>query len=145
MPLSAFALILLAGVIHASWNIAAKKANGDARFAFQSGAFMALLWAPVGLVLGWRVVPGWGLREWGFVALSGVLHVFYYVVLLRGYRKSDLTRSCSSASGSASRGSRASRAWCSASSSWRAGRGCGAASMIPRSGCACRKGCATDS
>ncbi len=91
MPLSAFALILLAGVIHASWNIAAKKANGDARFAFQSGAFMALLWAPVGLVLGWRVVPGWGLREWGFVALSGVLHVFYYVVLLRGYRKSDLT------------------------------------------------------
>jgi len=42
-------------------------------------------------VLGWRVVPAWGLREWGFVALSGVLHVFYYVILLRGYRKSDLT------------------------------------------------------
>ncbi|KQW63649.1 DMT family transporter [Variovorax sp. Root411] len=91
MPLSAFALILLAGVIHASWNIAAKKANGDARFAFQSGVFMALVWAPVGIVLGWRVVPAWGLREWGFVALSGVLHVFYYVILLRGYRKSDLT------------------------------------------------------
>ncbi|WPH19521.1 DMT family transporter [Variovorax paradoxus] len=91
MPLSAFALILLAGIIHASWNIAAKKANGDARFAFQSGVFMAIVWAPVGIALGWRVVPGWGLREWGFVALSGVLHVFYYVILLRGYRKSDLT------------------------------------------------------
>ncbi len=91
MPLSAFALILLAGVIHASWNIAAKKANGDARFAFQSGVFMAVLWAPVGIGLGWRVVPGWSATEWGFVALSGVLHVFYYVVLLRGYRRSDLT------------------------------------------------------
>lgn len=91
MPLSAFALILLAGVIHASWNIAAKKANGDARFAFQSGVFMAVVWAPVGIVLGWSVVPTWGLKEWGFITLSGVLHVFYYVILLRGYRKSDLT------------------------------------------------------
>ncbi|GER20882.1 DMT family transporter [Variovorax boronicumulans] len=91
MPLSAFALILLAGVIHASWNIAAKKANGDSRFAFQSGVFMAVVWAPVGVTLGWSVVPTWGTKEWAFIVLSGVLHVFYYVVLLRGYRKSDLT------------------------------------------------------
>jgi drug/metabolite transporter (DMT)-like permease len=91
VPLSAFALILLAGVIHASWNIAAKKANGDARFALQSGVFMAVVWAPVGIALGWSVVPTWGFKEWGFVALSGVLHVIYYVILLRGYRKSDLT------------------------------------------------------
>jgi len=91
VPLSAFALILLAGVIHASWNIAAKKANGDSRFAFQSGVFMAVVWAPVGITLGWSVVPTWGTKEWAFIVLSGVLHVFYYVVLLRGYRKSDLT------------------------------------------------------
>jgi len=91
VPLSAFGLIILAGFIHASWNIAAKKADGDARFAFQSSAFMALVWAPVGLWLGWRELPRWGAREWGFVAASGVLHVFYYVVLLRGYRRSDLT------------------------------------------------------
>ncbi len=91
MPLSAFALILLAGFIHASWNIAAKKANGDARFAFQSGVFLMVVWAPVGFWLGWDVVPHWGTTEWGFVTLSGVLHVFYLVILLRGYRKSDLT------------------------------------------------------
>lgn len=91
MPLSAFALILLAGVIHASWNIAAKKANGDARFAFQTGVFAMLVWAPVGIWLGWDVVPTWGFVEWCFVTLSGVLHVFYYVILLRGYRKADLT------------------------------------------------------
>lgn len=91
MPLSAFALILLAGVIHASWNIAAKKANGDSRFAFQSGVFLMVIWAPVGLWFGWDVVPTWGTTEWGFVLLSGVLHVVYYVTLLRGYRKSDLT------------------------------------------------------
>ncbi|MGJ7571079.1 EamA family transporter [Variovorax sp. RB2P76] len=91
MPLSAFALILLAGVIHASWNIAAKKANGDARFSFQTSVFNMLIWAPVGITLGWNVVPGWGLTEWGFVVLSGVLHIFYFIVLLRGYRRSDLT------------------------------------------------------
>ena len=56
MPLSAFALILLAGIVHASWNIAAKKANGDARFAFQSGVFMAVVWAPVGIALGLSLI-----------------------------------------------------------------------------------------
>lgn len=91
MPLSAFALILLAGVIHAGWNIAAKKANGDVRFSFQTSVFNMLIWAPVGVTLGWNVVPGWGLTEWGFVVLSGVLHIFYFIVLLRGYRRSDLT------------------------------------------------------
>lgn len=91
MPLSAFALILLAGVIHASWNIAAKKANGDVRFSFQVSVFNMVVWAPVGIALGWHVVPGWGRTEWGFVVLSAVLHIFYFVVLLRGYRKSDLT------------------------------------------------------
>lgn len=91
MPLSAFALILLAGIIHAGWNIVAKKANGDSRFSFQTSVFNMLIWAPVGITLGWNVVPGWGLTEWCFVVLSGVLHIFYFVVLLRGYRKSDLT------------------------------------------------------
>jgi drug/metabolite transporter (DMT)-like permease len=91
VPLSAFALILLAGLIHAGWNIVAKKANGDVRFSFQTSVFNMLIWAPVGIVLGWNVVPHWGATEWGFVVLSGVLHIFYFIVLLRGYRKSDLT------------------------------------------------------
>ncbi|GAB1385871.1 DMT family transporter [Melaminivora sp.] len=91
MSLQAFALILLAGLIHALWNIAAKKAGGDARFAFFTSLLMMLVWAPLGWWLGRSVVPLWGVREWGVVALSGLLHVLYYVVLLRGYRKADLT------------------------------------------------------
>lgn len=91
MPLSALALVVLAGLIHASWNIAAKKAGGDARFAFFTSIVMMLVWAPVGLWAGWGVLPGWGWAEWTVVAVSGVLHVLYYVVLLRGYRKADLT------------------------------------------------------
>ena len=91
MPVSALALVILAGLIHACWNIAAKKAGGDVRFSFFSSVVMMVFWAPVGLWLGWQQVPGWGVTEWGFVFASGVIHSIYFVVLLRGYRKADLT------------------------------------------------------
>jgi drug/metabolite transporter (DMT)-like permease len=52
---------------------------------------MAVIWAPLGIWLGWDVLPTWGGVEWGFVVVSGILHVLYYVALLRGYRKADLT------------------------------------------------------
>ena len=91
MSTLAFSLVVLAGLIHACWNIAAKKAGGDARFSFFSSVWMALIWAPVGLWAGWSVVPRWGSVEWGFIGASAVLHVVYFIVLLRGYRKADLT------------------------------------------------------
>lgn len=91
MSLTAFGLIVLAGLIHAGWNIVAKKAEGDARFAFFTSVLMMLLWAPLGWWLGRDVVPTWGRTEWALVVASGVLHVIYYVTLLRGYRKADLT------------------------------------------------------
>ena len=91
MPASSLALVILAGLLHAIWNIAAKKAGGDARFAALTSLIGALIWAPLGVWLGWSVLPGWGWVEWGFIVASGVVHVLYYVCLLRGYRKSDLT------------------------------------------------------
>jgi drug/metabolite transporter (DMT)-like permease len=91
MPALSLALVILAGLIHAVWNIAAKKAGGDARFATFTGVLMALIWAPLGIWLGWDVLPTWGCVEWGFVVVSGLLHVLYYIALLRGYRKADLT------------------------------------------------------
>lgn len=91
MPLSALALLITAGFIHAAWNIVAKQAGGDARFAFFTSVFLAVVWAPLGLWMAWDIVPGWGVQEWALIFLSGILHVIYYVVLLRGYRKADLT------------------------------------------------------
>jgi drug/metabolite transporter (DMT)-like permease len=91
VPLSAFVLVILAGLIHASWNIAAKKAGGDVRFAFFTSVFLALIWAPVGIYFAIGVIDSWGWLEWGFIIGSAVLHVLYFIVLLRGYRKADLT------------------------------------------------------
>ena len=91
MPLSALALVVLAGLIHACWNIVAKKVGGDARFAFFTGALMMLVWAPLGLWQSWLQLPDWGWQAYCVVVVSGFLHVGYYLVLLRGYREADLT------------------------------------------------------
>jgi drug/metabolite transporter (DMT)-like permease len=91
MPLSALALVVLAGFIHACWNIAAKKAGGDVRFVAFTSVVLMVFWAPVGLWVGWQQVPVWGLLEWTLVLASALLHIVYFIVLLRGYRKADLT------------------------------------------------------
>lgn len=88
---TALGLVILAGFIHACWNIAAKRGGGDARFALLTNFALALVWAPLGLVLGWQQIPGWGWQEWLLVIVSGVLHLVYFLVLLRGYRLADLT------------------------------------------------------
>ena len=91
MPLSALALVVLAGFIHACWNIAAKKAGGDVRFVAFTSVVLMVFWAPVGLWVGWAQVPAWGWLEWALVLASALLHIVYFIVLLRGYRKADLT------------------------------------------------------
>ena len=91
MPLTALSLVILAGLIHASWNIAAKKSGGDLRFIAFSSLVILVVWMPVGVGAGWNVVPHWGWHEWACIVASAVLHVLYFSALLRGYREADLT------------------------------------------------------
>ena len=91
MPLSALARVIVAALLHAFWNIVAKKTGGNKHFVLMGGLLLALIWAPAGLWLGWSQVPGWGWLQWSFVSASGLLHLAYFKVLLKGYRVSDLT------------------------------------------------------
>jgi drug/metabolite transporter (DMT)-like permease len=91
MPLSALALVLVAALLHAFWNIVAKKADGGSPFVLLTALMIVGVWAPVGVWAGWNVVPHWGGYEWGLVLASGITHLVYFRVLLRGYRLSDLT------------------------------------------------------
>lgn len=91
MSTTAIALVLVAALLHSVWNIAAKKADGDDRFSLFACALNVVIWAPVGLWAAWGVLPAWGWREWGIVLASALLHVLYFLALLRGYRRSDLT------------------------------------------------------
>ena len=91
MSLYALCLVLIAALLHATWNLVAKKAGGDSRFALLSGLMIVVLWGPVGLWVAWDAVPLWGLKEWALIVASGISHLIYFNVLLRGYAASDLT------------------------------------------------------
>jgi drug/metabolite transporter (DMT)-like permease len=91
LPLTALLLVLTGAFVHALWNIAAKKAGGDVRFTFFSALIMFVFWSPLCIYLGWHVVPNWGALEWTVIAISGFVHWIYFICLLTGYRKSDLT------------------------------------------------------
>jgi drug/metabolite transporter (DMT)-like permease len=91
MPISALAMVIVAALLHALWNIVAKKTGGNRHFVLLGGLVLAAFWAPVGVWLGWNEVPRWGWLQWTFVAASGLTHLAYFKVLLKGYRVSDLT------------------------------------------------------
>jgi len=91
MPLNALALVLCAALLHALWNIVAKKAGGNHHFALIVVLITCVLWAPAALWFGLQEWSRWGWREWTVLAASALAHVLYFTVLLTGYRKSDLT------------------------------------------------------
>jgi drug/metabolite transporter (DMT)-like permease len=91
VPTYALALVLIAALAHAAWNVLAKTATGGAAFVWLFSAAAAVLWAPVAAVA-LVVAPGsFGLEGLGFVAGSGALHALYFVLLQRGYREGDLS------------------------------------------------------
>ena len=91
MPGSALALVLAAALLHALWNLGAKKANGNHHFVFASAAAVSILWLPIALYAGWQTVQLWGWAAWGAALASALVHLFYFNALLAGYRVSDLT------------------------------------------------------
>jgi drug/metabolite transporter (DMT)-like permease len=91
VPTYALALVLVAALAHAAWNVLAKTATGGAAFVWLFSALSAVLWAPAAAVA-LAVAPGsFGLEGLGFVAGSGALHALYFVLLQRGYREGDLS------------------------------------------------------
>ena len=91
MPTYALALVVVAALAHAGWNVLAKTAAGGAAFVWLFSAAAAVLWAPVAAVA-LAVAPGsFGLEGLGFVAGSGALHALYFTLLQRGYREGDLS------------------------------------------------------
>jgi drug/metabolite transporter (DMT)-like permease len=87
----ALALVLTAALLHALWNVAAKKAGGDGRFALMTSLMILVLWAPVGLWVGWRDAASWSPPQVAIIIGSALIHLVYFNTLLRGYRLSDLT------------------------------------------------------
>lgn len=91
MSALALVLVLVAAVVHATWNLVAKRTGGDLRYVLLLELGVLVLWAPVGVWFAWREVPRYGLEQWALVTASGLLHTGYLLSLLQGYRRADLS------------------------------------------------------
>ena len=91
MTPTAFALVILAALIHASWNIVAKKASGGALFVALNVWVTTVIYAPVFALYVYWYPPKLGWPEVALLVLSGALHLVYSLILQRGYQKHDLT------------------------------------------------------
>ncbi|MEK9719754.1 MAG: DMT family transporter [Quisquiliibacterium sp.] len=92
MPLSALALVLVAAVIHASWNLMLKKADADpVCFSWLAATGGALALMPFALVFHHAQLFELGWQAWVAAVASGFLHVFYFITLQTGYRHGDLS------------------------------------------------------
>ena len=87
---TAFVLVILAAMIHASWNIVAKKSSGGALFVTLNVWISTVFYAPVFAIYVYCYPPKLGWRELSLLVLSGALHLGYSLVLQRGYQKHDL-------------------------------------------------------
>jgi drug/metabolite transporter (DMT)-like permease len=91
VPTAALALVLVAALAHAAWNVLAKTASGGAAFVWLFSAAAVVIWLPAAVVAV-AVAPGSpGVEGVAFMAGSGALHALYFVLLQRGYRDGDLS------------------------------------------------------
>ena len=89
----ALGLVLISGLLHATWNLLAKRASGDASgpaFVWLYSALSTVIFAPLaaGVFIGGERVGALGLL---FVFGAGALHVGYFLLLQKGYGVGDLS------------------------------------------------------
>jgi drug/metabolite transporter (DMT)-like permease len=90
---TALALILVAAVAHATWNLFSKQASaaGASSFVWLMSLAATGLYAPVVAVSVLLSPPRLTLLDWVFMAGTGLLQVGYFLFLQAGYRLGDLS------------------------------------------------------
>jgi len=92
MPFASFALVILAAICHATWNLLAKRAaDAGAAFIFAYNLVSVVAYAPWAL---WLIAKGTVSPSWPVIACigtSGLTHLAYSLALQRGYQLADLS------------------------------------------------------
>lgn len=91
MTAAAIALVLAAAVLHATWNLLTKRSGGGSAFIWLALGLSAILYAPVAAVAVLVQHPRFGPTEITFMIGTALLHLGYFISLLRGYRAGDLS------------------------------------------------------
>ena len=93
MTPSALLLIIISAVLHASWNLLAKRAQTTgAPLVFLFAVFETILFFPLILMAIYQLSTG--TLSWiavGFMLGSGLMHTVYFWLLSEGYRVGDLS------------------------------------------------------
>lgn len=87
----ALTLILLSALIHATWNLLAKRAGGGVPFTWLFSALTVIIYTPLAAAVLILQQPRLGLVELAFIGGSAILHIAYFLALQRGYRVGDLS------------------------------------------------------
>jgi len=82
--------LLFAAVLHAIWNLLAKRGSDNQLFLISAAAMAAVFIAPLALV---RATRGASLPSgvWPVILISGTLEALYYLLLGQAYRTGDLS------------------------------------------------------
>lgn len=92
MTLASVFLVVLASLMHASWNLLAKRAASVGPiFVFAQNLAACVAYAPWVAFLLARGAVAWSWKSAAFVMLSGFIHLGYSLCLQRGYRVADLS------------------------------------------------------
>ena len=89
MSIYALVLVLIAAVLHASWNFVSKKSQGGFSFVFLYETFAFLIYLPLLFALDFSRLKSLPMEGWLLIVLSAFFHVCYTLVLQKGYKKAN--------------------------------------------------------
>ena len=91
MTAFSLSLVLVAAVLHATWNLYAKRTGGGLPFVWIAGVVALVLWTPPAGVYWWQHPDAISGKGAVFIVVSGVRHCGYSIFLQRAYRAGDFT------------------------------------------------------
>lgn len=87
----AIALVLIAAFAHAGWNFLAKRACGGKAFIWLFASLSAIIYLPLALWILFVQKPDITWQAFTMIALSAIIHSFYFILLDKGYSIGDLS------------------------------------------------------
>ncbi|MBP7093259.1 MAG: EamA family transporter [Candidatus Kapabacteria bacterium] len=91
MSLLAVLLVLSSAVIHAVWNLQAKKVGGGLPFVLLTGIVSTVLYLPVVIPVWIYFTPVLDLQSVLLIGTGAMIHLVYFMLLMRGYRHGEMS------------------------------------------------------
>ena len=91
MSLLAVLLVLSSAVIHAVWNLQAKKVGGGLPFVLLTGIVSTVLYLPVVIPVWITFTPELDVQSVLLIGAGAIIHLVYFMLLMRGYRHGEMS------------------------------------------------------